>query len=487
MATTPAGATRNILALGAVALVALGALGACHRADAPPPRFELPPSGPRPDVRPPRVERILFLGNSYTYVNDLPAVLTRLAASPRSPVRFETGMLAPPGQTWEGHDADPQAATLIAQGWDDVVLQDQSEQAWSVDGIKPALVHLAEAITASGARPVLYMTWARAPRRGAEARELAQMMALARYYERHGEVTGAVVAPVGRAWERALRDPAMTLHDPDGSHPSPVGTYLAACVLYATLTGESPVGLDDGGLGLAPASIARLQQVAWDTHAARIRPAPPLVGSWPLADATSGNDLAVGRDVVLGGVRGPDGAPATRLSYGQYAAVPYLRGTNPARITVRLDAALDDWSVTEDPPERWLVARHDAFAIYRRRTDLVADIVTGDDRGGTTTTVTYAAAGLASGWHRLALTYDGQAARLWLDGAEVAAAPAQGPLRYSASQARATGVAVGGRASEHPESVVFGRYTFTGALANLAIFDRALTAAELRPTASTAP
>ena len=74
-----------------------------------------------------------------------------------------------------------------------------------------------------------------------------------------------MVAPVGRAWERALRDPAMTLHDPDGSHPSPAGTYLAACVLYATLTGESPVGLDDGGLGLAPASIARLQQVAWDT------------------------------------------------------------------------------------------------------------------------------------------------------------------------------------------------------------------------------
>ena len=478
MATTYAAAARRILALGAVALAALGA---CPRGDDLRPTFELPStSEPPPPVRPPRVVRALFLGNSYTYVNDLPGVITRLADNARSPVRFETGMLAPPGQTWEGLDADPMVDTLLGQAWDVVVLQDQSEQAWTVDGIKPALVRLAGEITATGARTVLYMTWARAPRPGGGAREFAQMMALNRYYERHGEVTGAAVAPVGRAWERALRDPGVTLHDRDGSHPNPAGTYLAACVLYATLTGESPVGLGDAGLGLAPASSARLQQVAWATHTAGLRPPPPLVGSWPLADATSGNDLAVGRDVILGGVRGPDGAPATRLVYGQYAAVPYLRATNPAQITVLLDASLDDWSAIEDPPERGLVARWDAFAIYRRRTDLVAEVVTGDDLGATTTTVTYAAAGLANGWHRLALTYDGEAARLWLDGAEVASTPARGPLRYSASLAKATGVAVGGRASEQAESVVLGRHTFTGGLANLRILDRALTAAELR-------
>ena len=35
----------------------------------------------------------------------------------------------------------------------------------------------------------------------------------------------------------------MQLFDPDGSHPSPLGTYLNACVFFNILTGESPVGL----------------------------------------------------------------------------------------------------------------------------------------------------------------------------------------------------------------------------------------------------
>ena len=81
----------------------------------------------------------------------------------------------------------------------------------------------------------------------------------------------ADVAPVGTAWQWALReDPALELYMRDGSHPSPDGTYLAACVFYATLLDKNPVGLPaevkKGGrtlLKIDPTLATWLQGVAW--------------------------------------------------------------------------------------------------------------------------------------------------------------------------------------------------------------------------------
>ena len=70
-------------------------------------------------------------------------------------------------------------------------------------------------------------------------------------------------APVGDAWERSLAErPAIVLHDADGSHPSPAGTYLAACVFYAVLTGRRLDGVDGAPLGVDPADAAALRTLA---------------------------------------------------------------------------------------------------------------------------------------------------------------------------------------------------------------------------------
>ena len=83
----------------------------------------------------------------------------------------------------------------------------------------------------------------------------------------------ATVAPVGMAWKKALAaDPSLVLHQPDKSHPNPTGSYLAACVFYATLFDKSPVGLP-GELKkgnrvlvrVAPDEAAALQKIAWQT------------------------------------------------------------------------------------------------------------------------------------------------------------------------------------------------------------------------------
>ena len=82
---------------------------------------------------------------------------------------------------------------------------------------------------------------------------------------------GAGVAPVGIAWKMALAaDPPFVLHRSDKSHPNPTGTYLAACVFYATLLDANPVGLPgkiqqgDKVLADIPDDQAkRLQEIAW--------------------------------------------------------------------------------------------------------------------------------------------------------------------------------------------------------------------------------
>ena len=78
-----------------------------------------------------------------------------------------------------------------------------------------------------------------------------------------GRALGVTVAPAGQAWAAVLRsDPAAALWQADGSHPSPAGTYLVACVLYARLLHASPVGISDVE-GLA-SNLARTLQTFAD-------------------------------------------------------------------------------------------------------------------------------------------------------------------------------------------------------------------------------
>ena len=82
------------------------------------------------DAAAPTQKRVLFIGNSYTGVNDLPSVVAALADTTQSPVRFDVAAHLPGGATWEQHDQDPAVTALLVQGWDFVVLQDQSQQPW---------------------------------------------------------------------------------------------------------------------------------------------------------------------------------------------------------------------------------------------------------------------------------------------------------------------------------------------------------------------
>ena len=83
-------------------------------------------------------------------------------------------------------------------------------------------------------------------------------------YDQLAAATQTRVVPAGRAWQLArARHPGIELYAPDGSHPSPAGVYLVACVFHATFFAEDPAGLHENG-GLPPATARQLREVARD-------------------------------------------------------------------------------------------------------------------------------------------------------------------------------------------------------------------------------
>ncbi|NKB72028.1 MAG: hypothetical protein GKR89_33540 [Candidatus Latescibacteria bacterium] len=173
--------------------------------------------------------RVLFIGNSFTARNDLPGLVSQLVAA-GDKGQLETELISAGGASLRLHLNKGEAQQRLHTGfWDYAVLQEQSTLPVK-NPIRTAenIRDFNAAIKASGTQTVLYMTWARqdAPQTQDE---------LARVYSETGREIGATVAPVGLAWQRCLEKTDIALHDKDKSHPNLAGSYLAACVFYATL------------------------------------------------------------------------------------------------------------------------------------------------------------------------------------------------------------------------------------------------------------
>ena len=210
--------------------------------------------------------KVLFVGNSYTYENDLPVLVAGLAASAGR--LLDARHVTSGGKTLEWHTENAETlAALQESKWDVVVLQEHSiRPVQDTPKMLEAARTLQSKIEPTGARTVMYMTWAR--------QHFPEMQpGLARVYTRVAQEIGADVAPVGLAWEAALTtDPMLVLHTSDKSHPNAAGSYLAACVFYATFFDARPSGLAakiDGvdGKSLVDLPVAQalfLQKIAWD-------------------------------------------------------------------------------------------------------------------------------------------------------------------------------------------------------------------------------
>ena len=202
-------------------------------------------------------ERILFIGNSYTSVNDLPRVFSEILAGAQIPVP-RVKAVTPGGKTLLQHaTSQPKSLEAIEEGnWDVVVLQGQSQEAAFsennpvmrsnfTEGAKTLCEHIRK--SSPNSRIIFYQTWARHPSFwNASQPDLAstygkdplEMQARTRFwYAEVAKANQATVAPVGDCWERNYQSSTpLQLHAADHSHPQFSGTYLAALVLYRTIS-----------------------------------------------------------------------------------------------------------------------------------------------------------------------------------------------------------------------------------------------------------
>lgn len=226
---------------------------------------------------------VLFLGNSYTAVNNLPQLCSMLAESAGK--TMNTGSVTPGGYLLTQHAVNTQSLNLIRERkWDFVVLQEQS-QLPTIDFYRYEFMHkgynaLRDSVLLYNpdAQIVGYMTWGR--RYGgqqcenyglglycsADFRDFNHMQdSLTSAYNECRELFGGLTAPVGLAWKNALgQNDEIVLHSGDDSHPTLEGSYLAACVFHATFWNETPVGLKHPD-GISEKTAAFLQKVAEET------------------------------------------------------------------------------------------------------------------------------------------------------------------------------------------------------------------------------
>ena len=243
---------RAVLLLAALS----AAVPSCARNLPNPAPDPAPGAAPAPDATPDaiaRTVRILFIGNSYTYTNDLPRLFADFVEATYPGLHVVTESVAPSGESLEGNWESGTALQKIrAGGWDFVVLQDHASAAtgtFRLDGTirreRPDSFfdygqRFIDAAVAARAQPVRYQTYEVKPKSD-------DLVYLDYAYMTLGKKTGALVAPVARVWHRLHEGHGFDLYGPDGVHPSIYGSYLAAVSIATTAFGDPPP---------APAGIA---------------------------------------------------------------------------------------------------------------------------------------------------------------------------------------------------------------------------------------
>ncbi len=221
----------------------------------------------------------IFIGNSFFYYNNsLHGHVRNIisAADKKQPFRGTSVTISGSGLDWHNVDAYFQPNGIgrysfvgdnkvqfnkLDKLFDLAIMMDCSQCPVHPE-LKTIFVDYAkkhsDTVRRHGAEPILFMSWAYA-----DAPEMTEQLADA--YVKVGNANNAMVIPAGLAFAKSIAiRPDLNLYVPDKRHPSLMGTYLAANVVYASLFKKSPIG-NGYTADLDPAVARHLQTVAWDT------------------------------------------------------------------------------------------------------------------------------------------------------------------------------------------------------------------------------
>jgi len=230
----------------------------------------LPGTGPSEDPEPDPAAsvRILFVGNSLTYANDLPAMVKALADS-AGIAGVQTAEVAKPDYALEDHWSDGQARRVIeAGGWHWVVLQ-QGPSAVLANraNLRQWVGTFSTLIRSKNGEPALYQVWP-------QLVNFSDFDASAESYRLAAQDVNGLLLAAGNAWRAAwARDAATPLYASDGLHPSLQGSYVAALTIFGAIFHRSVVGLPrgltvpGGSFQLTAGQALLLQQAADEVNA----------------------------------------------------------------------------------------------------------------------------------------------------------------------------------------------------------------------------
>lgn len=185
-----------------------------------------------------KVYKVLFIGNSHTYYNDMVQMFVHKCQA--NQMKVQVTMLTHGGKSLLWHSDEPEIRFNILYGdYDYVVLQDAAHPFGGEEHLLEGVEKIQNFIKQTQAQTVLYMTWAEK-----KFPEHQEKMSLA--YKNVAAKTQARLAPVGEYWEQISRVyPELELFDPDGQHASVVGSYLVSAIIYNSLFEKLPVQLDE--------------------------------------------------------------------------------------------------------------------------------------------------------------------------------------------------------------------------------------------------
>jgi hypothetical protein len=283
--------------------------------------------------------RVLFIGNSYTYVNDVPGLLAQISNSVDAGPLIETDSLVEGGQSLAGHLANPEVSARIAEGgWTHVVLQGQS---LDFAPVEPAAA-LGQMVLDAGATPTWFVTWARAPEspeydspdswvhyfNDAEMQDYATYS----YAQAAAHTPGSLLSCVGEAFRQSLADhPEIALHQADFSHATLAGAYLAASTFYVALTGEPVPAKSHVPDGISTSDAAALRESALvgskcaDVHPHALTRANVVAQDFGVAA------IAIPAVLVLEN-HGPEPGTITPQPFGASSAFQWTNGTFPGGV-----------------------------------------------------------------------------------------------------------------------------------------------------------
>ena len=222
---------------------------------------------------------VLFIGNSYTYYNNLPEMISNIANDLGDTVNYDQN--TPGGTSLYAHSQNQTTINKInQQNWDFVVLQDQSQRpslspSYVAASVYPYATQLVNLINSNYicSEPVFYMTWGRKYGDQTNCQSyppvctfLGMQERLRDSYLNMGLDNNASVSPVGIAFKNSISlDSTIDLYTSDNSHPSIYGSYLAACTFYSTIFKKSSVGCSFKPNAINQSDALFLQQVASST------------------------------------------------------------------------------------------------------------------------------------------------------------------------------------------------------------------------------